>query len=115
MGDFEADVKVLGLGKGDAGLGVSVEEGGTGAGEDIDGVGAGETLVLEERHRKNARRSTRTATTAIHTYRGPLLNDERGAEADMVLVEAGNLPVGPDAGLEDMELGEETLGAYSPP
>ena len=79
MGDFEADVKVLGLGKGDVGLGVSVEEGGTGAGEDIDGVGTGETLVLEERHRKNARRSTRTATTAIHTYRGPLLNDERGA------------------------------------
>jgi len=28
------------------------------------------------------------------------------AQADMVLVEAGNLPVGPDAGLEDMELGE---------
>lgn len=79
MGDFEADVEVLGLGEGDVGLGVGVEEVGTGAGEDIDGVGAGETLVLEERQRKKARSSTRTATTAIHTYRGPLLNDERGA------------------------------------
>lgn len=30
------------------------------------------------------------------------------AQADMVLVEAGNLPVVPDTGLEDMELGECT-------
>ena len=79
MGDFEAVVEVLGLGEGEVGLGVGVEEVGIGAGEERDGVGAGETLVLEERHRKNARRNTRTATTAIHTYRGPLLNDERGA------------------------------------
>lgn len=79
VGDFDAVVEVLGLGEGEVGLGVGVEEVGTGVGEEIDGVGAGETLVLEERHRKNARRSTRTATTAIHTYRGPLLNDERGA------------------------------------
>ena len=31
------------------------------------------------------------------------------ARADMVLVEAGNLPVVPDTGLEDMELGERNL------
>lgn len=31
------------------------------------------------------------------------------AQADMVLVEAGNLPVVPDTGLEDMELGERNL------
>ena len=79
VGDFDAVVEVLGLGEGEVGLGVGVEEVGTGVGEEIDGVGAGETLVLEERHRKNARRSTRTATTAIHTYRGPLLNVDRGA------------------------------------
>ena len=79
MGDFDAVVEVLGLGEGEVGLGVGVEEVGTGVGVEIDGVGAGETLVLEDLHRKKARRSTRTATTAIHTYRGPLLNDERGA------------------------------------
>ena len=79
VGDFDAVVEVLGLGEGEVGLGVGVEEVGTDVGEEIDGVGAGETLVLEERHRKNTRRSTRTATTAIHTYRGPLLNDDRGA------------------------------------
>ena len=79
MGDFEADVKVLGLGEGEVGLGVGVEEVGTDVGEEIDGVGAGETLVLEDLHRKKARRSTRTATTAIHTYRGPLLYDDRDA------------------------------------
>ena len=33
------------------------------------------------------------------------------AQADMVLVEAGNLPVVPDTGLEDMELGIRTLGS----
>lgn len=32
------------------------------------------------------------------------------AQADMVLVEAGNLPVVPDTGLEDMELGDKNLG-----
>ena len=37
------------------------------------------------------------------------------AQADMVLVEAGNLPVGPDAGLEDMELGERNLGGIFAP
>ena len=31
-------------------------------------------------------------------------------QVDMVLVEAGNLPVGPDTGLEDMELGDKNLG-----
>ena len=31
------------------------------------------------------------------------------AKADMVLVEAGNLPVGPDTGLEDMGLGDKNL------
>ena len=76
---WEILTQSLGLGEGEVGLGVGVEEVGTGVGEEIDGVGAGETLVLEDLHRKKARRSTRTATTAIHTYRGPLLNDERGA------------------------------------
>lgn len=32
------------------------------------------------------------------------------AQADMVLVAAGNLPVGPDIALGDMELGERNLG-----
>lgn len=32
------------------------------------------------------------------------------AQADMVLVAAGNLPVGPDTALGDMELGERNLG-----
>lgn len=31
------------------------------------------------------------------------------AQADMILVEAGNLPVGPDTGLENMELGDMNL------
>ena len=30
-------------------------------------------------------------------------------QVDMLLVEAGNLPVVPDTGLEDMELGERNL------
>ena len=37
------------------------------------------------------------------------------AQADMVLVEAVNRPVGPDAGLEDMELGERNLGGHIRP
>ncbi len=32
------------------------------------------------------------------------------AQADMVLVEAGNLPVGPDIALGDMGLGDKNLG-----
>ena len=32
------------------------------------------------------------------------------AQADMVLAEAGSLPVVPDTGLEDMELGDKNLG-----
>lgn len=37
------------------------------------------------------------------------------APADMVLVQDGNLPVGPDTGLEDMGLGDKNLGGVYPP
>ena len=43
-GNFDADVV----------SGVGVEIVGTGAGEEMDGAGASETLVFEDRHRKNA-------------------------------------------------------------